>query len=428
MIRRIAPAVAAASLNAGLRALTLASKFFLVVALARFLTADELGVYGLMVSSVAFAVFGLGLEYHYYTIRALVSAPAGERAVIMRDQAILHLLTCLVLLPLLAAGFALARWAPVPPAVMGWFYLLVVVELASNEAGIALVGLSRPLSANLVLFVRSGLWVYAIVALFFVIPTTRSAATVFAVWATGSAVSVVVAAANLRGIGWRAILVTPIRWRATLRGVRVAAPFLVTTGASLGLLFFDRFVIEASQSLTLVGVYVFFGSITTAVHTLVNTGVSLVRMPRLVLTYQEANPAAFRRELGVMARLTIAGVAILVPLLAIGVVPTIAVVGQPLYAQNLQVYYVLLAAAGIRCVADIPLYTLYAQRRDMALLAANVSAFAVSASLDVALIPSLGLPGAALAAVAGALALFGVSSAIAHLTWRARLAGLVRAE
>jgi O-antigen/teichoic acid export membrane protein len=407
--RRLAPALFAAATNAGLRALTLGSKFLLVVALARFLAPSDVGVYGLMVSAVAFTVFTLGLEYHYYTLRALISARPGQQPPILRDQAVLHLLTAFVVLPLLAVLFAVTGWRPVPIAVIGWFYALVVVELATTEAGIALVGLSKPFAANLVLFVRSGIWVYLVLLLFFVTPATRDVTYVFAAWATGALTSLVVAALYMRGLGWRAALIQRVDWRASLRGIRVAAPFILTTGASLGLLFFDRFVIEFFQGLTLVGVYVFFGSITTALHTLVNTGVSLVRMPRLVSTYRDRDLPRFRRELRVIAQLTVLGVLILVPVLAVLIIPTVGIVADPLYRSYLHIFYALLIAAAIRCLADIPLYALYAQHRDIGLLSANLTAFGVSAVLNLALVPAIGLMGAALGAGAGAIALLAVA-------------------
>jgi O-antigen/teichoic acid export membrane protein len=412
MAQRLVPALRSAAANAGLRAITLASKFLLIVALARFLPPSEVGTYGLMVSAVAFTVFAIGLEYHYYTLRALINAPTGQQPPILRDQAALHFAAAAVILPLLALAFMLFDWTPIPASVIGWFYGLVVVELATTEAGIALVGLSKPLAANLVLFIRSGIWVYAVVILFLVEPSARGVTQVFAAWAFGAIASVAVAAFNMRGLGWRAALARGIDWRAPFRGIRVAAPFVLTTGASLGLLFFDRFVIEAYQGLALVGVYVLFGSITTALHTLVNTGVSLVRMPRLVSTYRDRDLGRFQRELRVIAQLTVVGVLVLVPTLALGIVPTVGILDQALYRQFLPIFYALLVAAAIRCVADIPLYALYAQHRDMALLGANLTAFSVSVALNLLLVPLIGLAGAAIAAGAGAVALLVVASGL----------------
>ena len=63
------------------------------------------------------------------------------------------------------------------------------------------------------------------------------------------------------------------------RGVRTAAPFLLTTGLSLVVLFFDRFVVASYRGLAAVGVYTFFASVTFALHTVIHNGVALFRLP-----------------------------------------------------------------------------------------------------------------------------------------------------
>jgi O-antigen/teichoic acid export membrane protein len=376
----------------------------LVLVLARYFLLEDLGVYGLMVSSVAIAVFALGLEYHYFTIRALIARGVGRQAGIIRDQAVLYALAALIALPPLAVLFWTV-WAPVPRSVLVWFFALTVVELAAQEAGIALVALSRPLSANLVLFVRSGVWVYPLIAVAILVPAARTVESVFSAWLCGGLASLAVAAWRLRGIGWGRALGEPVDWVTMRSGLRTAAPFIVTTGASLGLLFLDRFIIEIYQGLGPVGVYTFFAGITTALHTLINTGVSLIRMPRLVKAYQDDDEAGFRRELGGMARVTIAGASLVAVLIALAIVPLLRLVDKAVYEASLGAFFILLPAALIRCVADIPVYTLYARHRDMALLAVNLAAVSVATLLNLLLVPRLGLTGAAMSACAGAATL-----------------------
>jgi O-antigen/teichoic acid export membrane protein len=390
--------------NAGLRALTLGSKFVLVIVLARYFAPEDVGTYGLMFSAVAIAVFALGLEYHYFTMRALIARPEGRQAGLVRDQAVLYALVAVVALPLLGVLFWSGMWSPLPESVLPWFFVLVVVELAAQEAGIALIALSRPLAANLVLFVRSGVWVYPVIAL--TILGVRDISLIFLAWFVGALTSLAVAAWCLRGIGWRVALADPVDWSGMRAGLRIAAPFVVTTGASMGLLFVDRFIIEAYQGLGPVGIYTFFAGIATSLHTLVNTSVSLIRMPRLVKTHQDADQARFRHELGIMARITAASAVSLALVISIGIIPILRVVGKAVYEANLLVFFVLLAAAMIRALADVPLYSLYAKHRDVLLLVVNVLAFAVVITANLVLVPTVGLIGSAIAAVTGASVLF----------------------
>jgi O-antigen/teichoic acid export membrane protein len=401
---RPADLFSATATNAGLRALTLASKFVLVVVLARYFAPEDVGTYGLMFSAVAIAVFALGLEYHYFTMRALIARPEGRQAGLVRDQAVLYALVAAAALPLLGLLFWSGIWSPLPGGVLPWFFVLVVVELAAQEAGIALIALSRPLAANLVLFVRSAVWVYPVIAL--TVLGLRDISLIFLAWFVGALASVAVAAWCLRGIGWRVALADPVDWSGMKAGLRIAAPFVVTTGASMGLLFVDRFIIEAYQGLGPVGIYTFFAGIATSLHTLVNTSVSLIRMPRLVKTQQDADRARFRYELGIMARITAAAAISLAVVMSVGIIPILRIVGKAVYEANLPVFFVLLAAALIRALADVPLYSLYAKHRDVLLLVVNVAAFAVVVTVNLVLVPAVGLIGAAIAAVSGAFVLF----------------------
>lgn len=406
MIKSVSADVLPSSVaNVGLRGLTLVSKLLLVIVLARFFPPEDLGVYGLMVSSVAIAIFLLGLEYHYFTIRALIARRPGRQAAILRDQAVLYVLVTAVTLPLVAIAFSLGTWTPVPKSVLVWFFVLVLVELAAQEAGIALIALSRPLAANLVLFVRSGFWVYPIVALAIWNPGDRAIQSVFLAWLVGGIASLVVAAWWLKGLGWRAALRESVDWAGMRSGLRTAAPFVVTTGASMGLLFLDRFIIEAFKGLGPVGIYTFFAGITTALHTLVNTGVSLIRMPRLVKAYQDADEPRFRRELGAMARVTVGSAVLLALAIGVAITPILELVDKSVYQENLGVFFLLLGAALVRCLADLPLYALYATHRDLQLLAVNLLAVGVSVVINLLLVPPLGLAGAAIAAVTGAMTL-----------------------
>jgi O-antigen/teichoic acid export membrane protein len=410
-----------AGANLALRGMTLASKFALLIVLGRFFSLEDLGVYGLMVASVAIAIFVVGAEYKYFTLRALVARQASFQTAILRDQAVFYGVIGAILLPPLILVFWTGTWSPVPRAVLLWFLLLTVVELAAQEAGNALLALGRPLAANLVLFIRSAAWVYPVIALVIAVPATRDIASVFLAWLVGALASLAVTAWCMRGMGWRSAVRQPVHWAGIRSGLRIAAPFIVTTGASLGLLFFDRYIIEIFHGLGPVGIYTFFAGIATALHTLINTSVSLIRVPRLVKAHQDADEPRFRGELGVMVRLTVIGVLLLAPVITIGMLPILALVDKPTYGANFNVFGLLLGAAAIRCLADPPLYALYARHRDMQLLAINVFGFLVSACANLVLVPQFGLLGASVGATLGGLALLVSASVTA-----ARSPGLSR--
>src|SRR5580704_2341574 len=106
------PAVVATVSVLILRGLTLASRFLLSVVLARMLSPDEMGQYGLVTAVLAFALLALGLEFYSHTLRELVPASPTRRAQIIADQIALGIVTFFVV-GLLSA---LAVWSGLFPS------------------------------------------------------------------------------------------------------------------------------------------------------------------------------------------------------------------------------------------------------------------------------------------------------------------------
>ena len=418
LTRWLAPAFDAAG-NVSLRGVTLASKLALTLAVARLLGPEDLGLFGLAVSAVALSIFALGFEYHYFTIRTLIALGPADRAAMIRDQVVLHLLTLLAALPI-ALWLALNPQLGVLPArVIGWCLVLVPVELLANELGIVLVALERPVLSNVVLFLRSAGWVYIVVPLIAVRDERAHALDwLFGAWWIGAAVSIAFAGYALRDLDWSIAFPRKVDWLRLRHGLRVAMPFIVTSGASLSMLFLDRFFIEHNLGLAAVGVYTFFASLTTGMHTLIYSGVSLLRMPRLVVAHRREAPDQFSRELKVMLGLTLGAVGAIALALAVLIQPLLALVGRGVYAASLPVFYVLLTAAACRATADVPIYALYARHRDGYLAAVNAAGLVASVSANLILIPRLGLSGAAAAALIGALTLLGLATLALRLPAR----------
>jgi O-antigen/teichoic acid export membrane protein len=122
----------------------------------------------------------------------------------------------------------------------------------------------------------------------------------------------------------------------------------------------------------------------------------------LVKAHQDDDARRFGYELGMMLRITTISAAVLALVIAAGIVPLLRFVGKAVYEDNLGTFFLLLGGAVIRSVADVPMYALYARHRDLALLGVTLTAFAAAVALNLALVPTLGIQGAALAAIAGA--------------------------
>jgi O-antigen/teichoic acid export membrane protein len=391
-----------AALNAGLRALTLLGKFALQLWIARVMSAEAMGLYGLMVAALAIAVFAVGLEYHYFTMRELAGRARERVAGVLRDQLVVHLLTYAAAAAALAALHRLGLLKGLP---LRWFVPLLLVEHLSQEAYCALNALSRPVAANLVLFTRAAGWAFVLVPLGAAHPALRRLDEVFLAWMLGGLASLAIAAWSLRALGWRRALREGADWTEIRQGLRTAGPFIVITGSSMAMLFVDRFIIDAYHGLAVVGVYTFFAGITTSIITLVNAGVSMIRMPRLVRAWRHGSSGDFPGEVRRAWGLGLAGALSLAAVAAMVISPMLRFVARPAYSEAVGVFWLLLVAAVIRSAAEVPLYALYARGSDRALLLINLAGMATAVGANLALVKAHGAAGAAVSAGAGALVL-----------------------
>jgi O-antigen/teichoic acid export membrane protein len=395
------PAVVVAISVLILRGLTLASRFLLSLLLARTLSPEEMGSYGLITGVLAFALLGLGLEFYSYMFREMVPASPERRVQIIADQTSLGAATFVVavILTLLAvfAGFF-------PPSLALWFVLVLLAEHGSLEATRFLIIMSRPVRAYMVVFLRGALWVYAIAILMFTVPSSRSLETVLICWAVGGASSIIFAAVSLSDLPWRMLRKRAPDWAWISAGLRTARPFMVTAGAALSITYIDRFIIDKFAGREALGIYTFYSTIAIGMLSL-GAALSQQFLPKVISAYA-VGPEAYSATLRAFFWTLFALAGGMVILAALAMWPMLFLFGLSTYQADIWVFYFMLPGILLRSLADVPSYALYATRSDGYLLLCNLGAALVSALLNILLVPAFGLYGAALTSGVASAALF----------------------
>jgi O-antigen/teichoic acid export membrane protein len=399
------PAVVAAASVLILRGLTLSSRFLLSLLMARMLSLDELGQYGLITAVLAFALLALGLEFYSHTLRELVPASPTRRAQIIADQ--IALATVMFLVVGVFTGTA-ALSGLFPSRLAPWFLLILATEHISLEATRILIITSRPVRAYVGVFLRGGIWVYAIAVLMFSDPSTRSLETVLAWWALGGASSIVFAAVSLLDLPWRDLRNKRPDWYWIYKGLLTARPFMLTATGALTISYVDRLIIDWFAGRGPLGIYTFYSTISIGLLSF-GASVSHQFLPKIISAHA-AGTDAFRKVVRSFFW-SLFGIAGGMIVLAGGLIlPVLAALQLTQYAQSAGVFFVMLPAVLLRTLADVPSYVLYAARADGKLLICNLGSAGISVLLNVALVPILGIYGAALSScVASAALLFALT-------------------
>lgn len=354
--------------NIGIRGATLLSKFLLIFFLARFLEPAELGIYGLLVVSIGYSLYLVGFDFYTYSTRELLKLDRECWGGVLKSQVALTLLLYVVFLPILSLVFVKGL---LPIYVAAWFFVLVVLEHITQELGRLLVAVSDQLYASAILFLRSGVWGVAVVGLMFKYPELRSLDVVLGGWTIGGAAGLVLGVCRLKSMrlsGWR----QRVDWRWIMRGLKVASSLLLATLAIRGLFTLDRYWFEHLVGLEVLGSYVLYMGMCSALLSFLDAGVFAFIYPGLISAYQQQDAEKFRRGLSNLALQTIV-LSIFFAVAAMGLIgPVLTWLDKPAYSAHTELFAWLMIATVLYALGMIPHFALYAQGQDRPIIQSHI--------------------------------------------------------
>jgi len=389
--------------NLILRSLTLASRFVLLMFLARYLSPEDLGIWGLMNVTIVMSLYFLGLDFYVFNTRELLAHDDKQRVVFIRDQFVFHGLMYLIVLPVLLSVFVFQfiSWQYV-----GWFYLILVLEHLSQEAARLLTTLSRPVMANLVLFFRSGAWIYAVVTTGYFKGDLRGLPIIWAGWVIGATISIVVAIFILRFLPWKEIYNRPVNWKWIKTGTTIALPFLLSTMAMVGIQYIDRYFIQHFWGEAEVGFYTFYAQIANVIFVFIFTGINMILYPKIIESFQKGRFDTYHALMKKMSIGIIGGIVLLSTIAALLIKPLLVILDRQEYTQYSNIFYLLLIAVAFMTASFIPHYVLFVRKKDKAIVGSSIAALCIAAISNFILVPVYGLEGAAFAAIASMATMF----------------------
>lgn len=370
------------------------AKFLLIIYIGKYLSVDELGEYGLFATTITIAIYFLGFDFYTYNTREILAKEENERLPLIRDQFIFHLLVYVIALPLLLTIFTLGI---IKTEFIIYFYLILVFEHLSQELYRLYTTLKKPLFANFLLFMRTGLWVYAVISLwYFNIEGMMNLKTVLYGWTVGSFMSIIIGVVYLKKDYDFKSLTEKIDWLWIKNGVKVSIPFFIGTLAYKVIEFSDRYMIDYYMTKADVGIYTFFSGIANTINIVVFTLVIMIYYPLLVEQYQNKNMDMFKKTLKVFSikTITFSIFSALGILLLIGFV--LDFMGKVEFQNNIEVLWILIIANIILNISFIPHYVLYVAQQDITIRDATLIGASLNIVLNLMLIKNYGIVGAAI--------------------------------
>ena len=369
----------------------MAAKFLLALYTARYLGLADLGIYGLIVGGTILTPALLGLGTSDWVVRQIVTMTRADAIAAMTTRLAFPVVMHAIAQPILWL-VNLALGSPVPWPLVWASGLILFLEHIANDASDLLIARGRALLAGFLLFVRAGLWPFAVIAWGMLDPTARTLNCLLLGWIGGLVLLWIVLAGHvIAQQRWRFMR---LRWKWLFSGVPASVPFYIKDLAAAASLHLDRFVISFFLGLELTGVYTLFWSIANVVHNLSVYGVVQPQVPTLIAAHNRGDGAEFHS----VQRRILFEASTWSAILAIGAVIAVPwalpYLDRPALQANLPIFWLILIATLTRIGADSYAFILLALHRDRAIAVISVAGALASAALNMVLIPILGLAGA----------------------------------
>ena len=382
------------TINLVLRGITLGSKFLLSIYLVKFLSLEANGEYGIFVATISMLTYVLGLDFYSFNNREILQENSSESGKKIKNQFFLFTIVYLIVLPLL---YVLGLFDFIGEKYVFLFYLILIFDHISIELYRLLVVFSKPIQANMNLFLRTGIWILVLIfAWHNDFEELKNLKSVFNFWMIGSFLSVIYSIFSLSTTGisipWREKIET--KW--ILAGLKIATPFFIATLSYKTIQFADRYMVEFYLGTKQTGVYYFFSNISMLIETFVQTTVVMIYSPQLIASLKKDKPfqinifKTFSKEIVIYSVLAVVSVcAIIYPLLYI--------VEKTELFLSISVFFVMVTTRFIFNISLIYHFKLYVAKKDRVIMTSTLVAVLFNISLNYILIPFYGLIGGALA-------------------------------
>ncbi|HDS6850233.1 hypothetical protein [Enterobacter sp. V87_3] len=349
----------------------MASRFVLVIFIAKFLSTEELGAYSLFSASITYALFFVGMDFYTFSSREILSVDKPLWYGIIKNQYIFYFIFYLIAFPLIYSFFYLGF---LPKQFIIWFYLILIAEHLAQESMRLLVVLNRAFLANVALFIRSGVWVYAAVLVMFLNTDKREINVILILWLLGSCVSILLVVPELLRLRKITAEDTSVDFAWMRKGVKIAAPLLIGTLALRSIYLVDRYSLSYFSNLSIVGIYSFYSSFASALLAFVDAVVVMQIYPKIVSSVKNKDfegLAHFRKKfIRAVSFLSLT----LVVVLPVGVYALLLWMKKTEYIEYMPLLAALMLSSIIYSYALLPHYELYAYNEDKKIIISSVFA------------------------------------------------------
>lgn len=378
-----------------LRGSSMGAKFLLLLGVSKILTVEDYGTLSLIVTTITFLMFVIGLDFYNYSHREVIEKDLLKKKYIV-SQFWFHAIAYIIVLPI---TYLLLSNGIIPLEYIFPFYILLVLEHFSQEAFRFLNLFNKPNVANISLFIRTALWIAVLFSVeYFLKSNEITIQLILYYWIAGSLLSLFFVAgyvffvhkSSTYDIQW---FVVDKPW--IKQGLLVSLPFFAGTIAYKIVEYSDRFMIDWYLGKEAVGIYSFYTNFANILTIVVNTITVTLIVPDLLRSVNSGNKVQdnirkFSKELQ-LTTLIISSIILVL------IFPTLNWLDKKEFNDESTIYFIILLGNIALNLSLTYHFLLYAYKKDKLILWPAIIAALSNIILNMIFIPIFGIIAAAVA-------------------------------
>jgi O-antigen/teichoic acid export membrane protein len=361
------------SLSLVLKVTNLASKFFLLIVLAKYTNPETVASFGLYWSTLVLTSGMMGLEVYSHTARTIIQGTTNRNTELRKHLGFLLIVSCVVT-PIISVIFG--RLTTSTTLIIILFPLHLLFEFFSQEITRLLVPLKMPLLSIVLAFIRSSLWIFPVMLAIFLGKGLHVLEFTISCWLLGSFLALIFGGVIIHKLTKGDIKpIVDIKWIKS--AIMISIVIFMGSLCLRTILSGDRFLVDYIFDKETLAVYIFYASIIFAVVGLLETSVSAWHYPSMVKSIQLGHKRKYFVKLRkFLIESTISGAFILI-IICLATPLMISKFLDPLYSKDFTTFYIMCFAVWLYTVTMAFHYTLYGLRRDKGILIINFAGLAL---------------------------------------------------
>lgn len=362
---------------------------------------DFQGSYTLIYTSITLLVIFFGLDFYIYSNKVIIR-DKGNAIFYLKNNLTFYFFVYLLFIPafyLIAAyrfqnlGFNI-----------GLLFILVIVEHLGQEFFRMYIALQKVYLANIILFIRSGLWSIVLVVYMSFLSANISIDDILQIWLASSSLALLISFYFFPEIKFFFRQKTDLVW--IKKGLNIALQMFLATIFLKVIEFSDRYILDIFYDKETVGIYAFYFQLANLANVVIFTLYISFLYPKLIESiYNKTDLVSkkIRKEIRKKTIIVISTTIVTYSLILNLLLEFIE--REQLFAYKPIVFCLLISGLFFN-LSYAGHYTLIGQNREKTVLKITVICFVVNISLNFILIYNIGIWGAVWSQIATALTMY----------------------